>query len=259
MLIKYTGAPKGCKIEHRSYCSAALNHGSVMTMSTNTRALQFGSYSFAGAIMEILMTLIYGGCVCVPSDEDRQSRLESAIIRLQANWAFLTSTVLRSLSPEMVPCLRTVCIGGEAIHAAQIPRWSRSLHLRQTYGSAETSAVVSSAHLTEHASTTDVGRPTTGRYWLVDSSDIDRLAPLGAAGEVVIEGPTIGREYLGEPEKTAAAFIKAPAWRRSFGAPETGSRFYRTGDVATYTADGAIQLLGRRDFQVKVRSTFNRT
>jgi len=48
--------------------------------------------------------------------------------------------------------------------------------------------VVSSAHLTENDSTSDVGRPTAGKYWVVDPTDVDKLAPLGAIGECVIEG-----------------------------------------------------------------------
>ncbi|KAJ6135531.1 Peptide synthetase [Penicillium capsulatum] len=220
-----TGAPKGCKIEHRSYCSAAVYHGSDLQMSIHTRTLQFGSYSFAGAIMEILMTLIHGGCVCIPSEEERSPAfLAHAIQRLNANWAFLTSSVLSALQPEMVPCLRTVCVGGEAVHASQIALWSGRVHLRQTYGSAETSAVVSSAHLTAGATTGEVGRPTTGRYWIVDPVDVNQLAPMGAVGEVIIESPTIGREYLDEPEKTAAAFIQPPPWRKSLLVKLRGQR-----------------------------------
>lgn len=267
-------------------------------MSPDTRAFQFGSYIFAGALLEILLTLLYGGCVCVPSDEERHSRLDQAIVRLRPNWAFFTPSVLSSLSPEMVPSLETICIGGEAIYHSQIAQWTHHIHLRQTYGSAETGAVISSAHLTECASTSDVGQPTAGRYWIVDASDVNRLAPIGSAGEVIIEGPSIGkdtdrytpsptietvlimsrvplgakdnvlnfetfanhstllsigREYFDEPEKTAAAFIKTPVWRKDFGAPETGARFYKTGDLATYTVEGAIRLHGRKDTQVKLR------
>ena len=250
-----TGAPKGCKIEHRSYCSAALHHGPFLQMSPQTRALQFGSYSFAGAIMEILMTLIHGGCICVPFEEERNPNiLAQAIRRLNANWAFLTSSVLSALHPETVPCLRTVCVGGEAIQASQIAQWSNQVHIRQTYGSAETSAVVSSAHLTDKATTGDVGKPTAGRYWIVDPVNVHRLAPLGAVGEVIIEGPTIGREYLDESAKSAAAFISAPDWRKSlFGDSETKFTFYKTGDLASFTREGAIKLWGRRDAQVKLR------
>lgn len=133
-----TGVPKGCKIEHRSFASAAVNHAWILGMSPSTRAFQFGSYIFAGALLEILYTLIYGGCVCVPSDEERLTRLDQAICRLRPNWTFLTPSVLSSLSPEMVPSLETICIGGEAIYHSQITQWAPHVMVRQTYGSAET-------------------------------------------------------------------------------------------------------------------------
>jgi amino acid adenylation domain-containing protein len=250
-----TGEPKGVIIEHRAYCSAAIRHGSVMNMNAETRALQFGSYNFAGAIMEQLMTLIYGGCVCIPSEEQRGTQLSRAIQTLGANWAFLTSTTLANLDPEAVPSLRTICIGGEPIRAAQIRQWAATPDrmLRQTYGSAETAAVVSSSHLGISSSTRDVGKPTAGNYWIVDPLDHDQLLPIGAPGEVIIEGPTIGREYLEDSLKSAAAFITTPSWRSGFGHLQKGSKFYKTGDLAAYTEDGSIELLGRKDMQVKLR------
>ncbi|KAI1739959.1 hypothetical protein F4680DRAFT_466122 [Xylaria scruposa] len=248
-----TGEPKGVIIEHRAYCSAAIGHGSRMDMSTDTRTLQFGSYNFAGAIMEMLMTLIYGGCVCIPSEEQRGTRLVQTIREMKANWAFLTSTVLAKMSPEDVPSLSTICVGGEPIRSAQIKQWASQVNLRQTYGSSETSAVVSSAALTPSSAIGDVGNATTGRYWIVNPRDSDELVPIGAPGEVLIEGPTIGREYVGDAERSSKAFISPPTWRAAFGHSHGGFRFYKTGDLASYKPDGSIELLGRKDTQVKLR------
>ncbi|KAI0532294.1 hypothetical protein GGR58DRAFT_490724 [Xylaria digitata] len=248
-----TGVPKGCVIEHQSYCSAAFGHGEVLGMNSGTRALQFGSYNFAGAIMETLMTLIYGGCVCIPSEEDRSTALAQAISKLNANWAFLTSTVLALINPEDVPSLRTICVGGEPIRNSQIKEWAPKVQLRQTYGSAETAAVVASAGLNTSSTVSSVGKPTTARCWLTHPADINRLVPIGAPGEVVFEGPTIGREYIGNPEKSVEAFISAPAWRAAFGSQVASSRFYRTGDIAVYRTDGSLELQGRKDTQVKIR------
>ncbi|KAI0512858.1 hypothetical protein F5B22DRAFT_613497 [Xylaria bambusicola] len=248
-----TGEPKGCVVEHQSYCSAASGHGKILGMTSDTRALQFGSYNFAGAIMETLMTLMYGGCVCIPSDEDRTTALAQAICKLGANWAFLTSTVLALIHPEDVPTLRTICVGGEPIRNSQIKQWAPKVQLRQTYGSAETAAVVASAGLATSSTVSSVGKPTTARCWLTHPTDVNRLVPIGAPGEVVFEGPTIGREYIGNPEKSAQAFISAPAWRAALGTPAASARFYRTGDIAVYRSDGSLELQGRKDTQVKIR------
>ncbi|KAI1754790.1 hypothetical protein F4782DRAFT_491643 [Xylaria castorea] len=222
-------------------------------MNSGTRALQFGSYNFAGAIMETIMTLMYGGCVCIPSDEDRTTALAQAIGKLNANWAFLTSTVLALIRPEDVPSLRTICVGGEPIRNSQIKEWAPRIQLRQTYGSAETAAVVASAGLNASSTVGSVGKPTTARCWLTHPADINRLVPIGAPGEVVFEGPVIGREYISNPEKSSQAFISAPIWRAAFGTPAASSRFYRTGDIAVYRSDGSLELQGRKDTQVKIR------
>ncbi|KAL7773083.1 hypothetical protein CFE70_003047 [Pyrenophora teres f. teres 0-1] len=247
-----TGEPKGCKIEHRSSCTAIVQHGPSLQMSTSTRVLQFGSYSFAGCLVEMLHSLVHGGCICIPSEAQRRVGLASVMSRMAVNWAFLTPTVLDTISgPESVPSLKTLCIGGESIQDSQIQQWGSCVHLRQTYGSSEASGVVSSARLASGSTTKDVGKASTAVYWIVDADDHDRLIPLGATGELLVEGAVLGRGYTDDVEKTAATFIEAPAWRSSFD--NSHSRLYKTGDLARYKNDGSIELLGRKDTQVKLR------
>ncbi len=62
----------------------------------------------------------------------------------------------------------------------------------------------------------------------------------------MIAGNGLAQSYLGRPDLTAAAFVPDP-----FGAP--GERLYATGDLARYLPDGAVEFLGRRDAQLKLR------
>lgn len=41
----------------------------------------------------------------------------------------------------------------------------------------------------------------------MDAANYDKLAPIGTIGELLIEGPTIAREYFNDAKKTEAAFI----------------------------------------------------
>jgi hypothetical protein len=66
-------------------------------------------------------------------------------------------------------------------------------------------------------------------------------------GELCVGGTGVGRGYLGEPVRTAEAFVPDPFT----GAP--GDRMYRTGDLARQLPDGSFDFLGRIDHQVKVR------
>src|SRR5207247_2355729 len=67
-----------------------------------------------------------------------------------------------------------------------------------------------------------------------------------------LEGPIVGRGYLGEPEKTAVAFIKSPKWLLGRNRGQRG-HLYKTGDLVKYNTDGTVSIVGRKDTQIKLR------
>jgi acyl-CoA synthetase (AMP-forming)/AMP-acid ligase II len=75
--------------------------------------------------------------------------------------------------------------------------------------------------------------------------------------ELLIDGPIVGRCYLNDPQRTAAAYIDPPQWLRDFNSTNgdigTGNRVYLTGDLVRYTSDGSISYVRRKDTQVKIR------
>ena len=92
-----------------------------------------------------------------------------------------------------------------------------------------------------------IGKPLHNvRLYVVDARG-HRL-PIGAAGELWVAGPQVGRGYLNRPEKSAEVFIANP-----FTTEEKYARVYRTGDIVRYLPGGDIQFVGRRDGQVKIR------
>jgi acyl-coenzyme A synthetase/AMP-(fatty) acid ligase len=74
-----------------------------------------------------------------------------------------------------------------------------------------------------------------------------RPLAVGVAGELCIGGSGVARGYLNSSEETAMRFAKNPF------ANDSTSRLYRTGDRARYRVDGAIEILGRVDNQIKIR------
>ncbi|EOD43361.1 putative nonribosomal peptide protein [Neofusicoccum parvum UCRNP2] len=224
-----SGEPKACVIEHGSIVAGALGFAATANLSSNTRALQFASYSFDASIIETLMVWVAGGCVCVLSETDRKDNLPEAITALQINWALMTPSLASLLKPEAIPTMKTIVIGGEAATSELLSTWTGNVELLQAYGP-----------------------PLNGvKAWVVNPSDHDKLMPVGSVGELVIEGRTVGKGYINEPEKTAAAFIATPLWRQNF--PGYPYRFYKTGDLVRYGASGSLEFIGRKDSQVKLR------
>jgi amino acid adenylation domain-containing protein/non-ribosomal peptide synthase protein (TIGR01720 family) len=251
-----TGKPKGTIVEHAAFCTGAIAHGTTMGISQTSRVLQFASYTFDASIMEILTTLIMGGTVCVPSDEERINDIVGVINRLDITWTLLTPSVAQLIQPSQVPGLKTLVLGGEAMSSAHIATWSSSsVRLMNAYGPSETSVIATiNPYVTFASGPSDIGRAVGGVCWVTDPSSHDRLVPIGAIGELVVEGPILARGYLKNPEKTDESFIVNPRWTSHFpadGAP-VERRMYKTGDLVKLGEDGSFLFQGRKDNQVKL-------
>ncbi|KAH7406364.1 putative nonribosomal peptide synthase [Phaeosphaeria sp. MPI-PUGE-AT-0046c] len=250
-----TGTPKGIQIEHYSVCSSLLALAKLAGVDDQTRYFQFSSYAFDAGFGEILMTLISGGCVCIPSDEDRLNNLAKSICAFNANTVLLTPTVVRLLSPSDVPCLTTLISGGERVTQDIVELWGSVLDLIIVYGPAETTvACVAKKALTAVDSATRVGFPLNSRVWIALLNDPDKLAPVGAIGELVVEGPGIARDYINNHLDSANLFNDATPWAKDWNTTmDSMGRCYRTGDMAHFAEDGEIIFIGRRDRQIKLR------
>jgi amino acid adenylation domain-containing protein len=77
---------------------------------------------------------------------------------------------------------------------------------------------------------------------------------VGADG-TVLSGPGTGELYVSTPFQ-ASGYLNRPSQNHRFAPHPQGwddRRYFRTGDLVRRTVDGEIFLLGRSDFQVKVR------
>lgn len=226
-----TGKPKGTVIEHSAFTTSAMAHGKAQLTYSTSRVLQFASYSFDASLVEILTTLIYGGCVCVPSEYERTNDVVGAMKRMKVNWAVLTPSFIRQITPEEVPELKTLILAGEAMSASDISVWGSAVSLVNGYGPSECAvASLVNSCVTPGTDPSNIGFAVGGRAWITDPLNCHRLSPIGCIGELCIEGPTLARNYLDNKEATAAAFIENPAWLNGDGIGGR-RRVYRTGDV----------------------------
>lgn len=248
-----TGKPKGVIIEHRSYCSGAYSHIPLFNIDSNARVLQSASYAFDVSVMETLSTLMAGACVCVVTESQRTDKFAETANMFEATHALLTPSFVRSLSRDDLKSIQTIILGGERMSQSDASYWANHVHLMNAYGPAECSANSSvQSCIGPDSDLSNIGHATGGVCWIVDPRDHNRLMPIGAAGELVIEGPIVGREYLNNPSQTVAAFIEAPPWLIGLR-PGMTSRLYKTGDLVRLEEDGSMCYIGRKDSQAKIR------
>lgn len=110
-----TGIPKGVIVEHGSYCSSARHHSKALHFDRTSRHLQFASHSFDTSVEDILTTLLTGGCICIPSEAERNQDIVGAINRMNVTRADLTPSFLSHIDPHDVQNLKVLILGGEPL------------------------------------------------------------------------------------------------------------------------------------------------
>ncbi|KAF7185257.1 Nonribosomal peptide synthetase imqB [Pseudocercospora fuligena] len=246
-----TGEPKGVTTTHQNFSSAVTHQRDKLKVYHGTRVFDFVSYSFDVAWSNLLNTLLCGATLCIPSEAERKNDIPGAFNRMRADYTYFTPTVARSLNPLTLPGLRMLAMGGEPIPAAEMARWRQVQTFIGIYGPAECAQALCITELTSKSPPAYVGTSFGARTWLVEPGRVDRLAPVGTPGELVIDGPAVATGYWKNTEMTKATFLPSPAWLSRFS--DNAGYVYKTGDLLRYNDDGSLTFLGRKDQMVKLR------
>lgn len=151
-------------------------------------------------------------------------------------------------------------MGGEALNQSDVTTWASHTYLINTYGPSEASVNAAISHrLLSDSDASNIGFAVGCGLWVVDPANDNLLAPIGAVGELLIDGPILAKGYLGDDSATSRAFVKNLDWQKDkvlyFLEDESNStrKLYKTGDLVRYNTDGSLNFLGRRDTQIKIR------
>ena len=251
-----TGQPKGVMIEHRGACNHLHGFARAHAVSSDDRVLQTAPIGFDMSLWQLLLPLLCGARIVLPEPGAHRSGSELvALIRTSGVTILRMVPTMLSVvadAPGFAQCtsLRMVISAGEVLD----PELARRIQvlpnaeLCNAYGPTETTFFTTlwTCHRDETRSRIPVGRPIgNARVHLLDG--LGEPVPIGTPGEVHIGGDGVARGYLNRPDLEALSFVADPF------AQTPDARMYRTGDIARRLADGALELLGRRDNQVKVR------
>ncbi|KAM3509018.1 hypothetical protein MY11210_006513 [Beauveria gryllotalpidicola] len=246
-----TGKPKGIVVEHAAFVSWGITLRQSLGLGAHSRVLQFSSFAFLIAHRDVLLTLMFGGCVCMPSESQRLNHLETFITEYHVNWANLTPSVAALLNPDMATGLQTLLLTSEPMSLSSLTTWDGKVNLLFAYGQAESvSLCCVNTSPTAGSDRKNVGHRVGRSVWLVDPDNHNKLVPMGAVGELIIQGPILARGYL-DSERTALAFLHDTPWLQKLQ-PGYSGRLYKTGDLAQFADDGSVRYICRKDNSVKL-------
>ncbi|HEU0298215.1 MAG TPA: amino acid adenylation domain-containing protein, partial [Longimicrobium sp.] len=245
-----TGRPKGVMVPHRGVANFLASMAVEPGIGAGDVLVAVTSLSFDIAVLELLLPLTTGARVVVATrdeamDAGRLSRLlhDEGATHMQATpatWRLLAGSGWAGKADL------AILSGGEAL-APDLARelLPRGRSLWNLYGPTETT-IWSAVQRVESAECIHLGHPVANTRLVVLDPAL-RPCPAGVPGELFIGGDGVVRGYLRRPALTAERFVPDP-----FSATP-GARLYRTGDLVRRRWDGALEFLGRTDFQVKVR------
>jgi len=244
-----TGKPKGTLLAHRGLVNLSQLQKEAFAISNQSKIMQFASYSFDASVWETVMALLNGANLVYADQELVSSgqELTQVLEEQEISTITLPPSVLAVLPESPLPALKTIITAGEKCTTDLVQRWAGGRQFVNAYGPTETTVCASMFE----ASYNDQKEPPIGKpvdnFQLYILDEAFAPTPLGVSGELCIGGIGLARGYLNRPDLTADKFIP-----NSFN-KENGSRLYRSGDLARWTAEGNVEFLGRIDHQVKVR------
>ncbi|QCI11573.1 amino acid adenylation domain-containing protein [Pseudomonas putida] len=248
-----TGQPKGVGVSHAALAERLAWMQREYGIDERDVLLQKASLSFDVSLWECFLPLIAGSRLALAGEGDhRDPRRLVALVREHGVTVLHFVPPLLQLfieEPEVEQCssLRQLFSGGETLPADVCRRVQQRLPgvaLHNRYGPTE--SAINITHWpcadAEAGARVPIGRPLSNAVVQVRDAGW-HVAPAGAQGELLLGGNALARGYLGQPGLTAARFLPA----------EGGGRLYRSGDLARWRHDGALEYLGRVDEQVKLR------
>jgi amino acid adenylation domain-containing protein/non-ribosomal peptide synthase protein (TIGR01720 family) len=248
-----TGQPKGAGVPHGGLANRLAWMQQAYRLQADDRVLQKTPFGFDVSVWEFFWPLITGATlVMAPPGAHRDPAHLAALIRehgvttLHFVPSMLQAFAEHGALPQCVS-LRRVLASGEALPAELVQRHYRqgNVPLHNLYGPTEASIDVTAWACSAGDDSVPIGRPIANTQVYVLDHAMNPV-PAGAVGELYIGGVQLARGYHRRPGLTAERFVPDP-----FGPP--GARLYRSGDLARWRGDGAVEYLGRTDHQVKLR------
>ncbi len=253
-----TGTPRAVLGLHRGLSHFIAWQRDAFGVGPLDRAAQLTGVSFDVILRDVFTPLVAGATLCIPDDRYAVASGAALLPWLEREGITLLHTVPTLAASWLqdppagasLRALRLVFFAGEPLGEALVRRFCEAFpeaptRLVNLYGPTETT-LAKCFHVVSEPTpgVQPVGRPMPGAQALVLRGD----APcgVGETGEIVLRTPFRTAGYLDDPGETARRFVPNPL------AGDAEDLVYRTGDLGRFLPDGALEIRGRLDHQVKI-------
>jgi amino acid adenylation domain-containing protein len=258
-----TGNPKGVVLDHRGRINNFFDFNRRFGIGPGDCVLGVSSMSFDMSAYDTIGTFMAGSKLVLVSEDEHSAPSEwlDLMGREQVTIWHSVPSLMEALldhaeryerATTVPQSLRLVLLGGDWIPVGMPDRirnfWpdARVISLGGATEVSMDSTLYEVEATQQNWKSIPYGRAMANqKSYVLDRSQ--SLAPPSIAGELFLGGDGVGWGYHRQPRVSAVKFIPDGFTGRP------GARLYATGDLARYQPDGQLELLGRLDFQVKIR------
>ncbi|MBQ2952740.1 MAG: AMP-binding protein [Clostridia bacterium] len=252
-----TGVPKGVAQPQSSY---------INYVETNTERFGFtiddvyanqSPFFYANSITDLYPPIKFGAtvyimpgrCLSFPRLLVDTLRERRVTVLCMTPSSYVKAAQSGVMEAGCLPALKYIVLSGEAAHWQTLEVWLRAAPnaaVWNFYGSTEMMGVA--VKRLERTYADDELIPVGALYKGVEVLLVDEdgeEVPQGERGEMYIASPWLFCGYFRDEELTGAAFVTDPLERGN------GVRYYRTGDIGSFSPTGELLVHGRKDSQIK--------
>ncbi|KAH9854247.1 hypothetical protein C2E23DRAFT_820117 [Lenzites betulinus] len=255
-----TGTPKGCILTQRGLVEAVWALSGIcasvkLENPSDGNYLSIASVAFDVHLAEIFVPLALGIPILSAPRSLLLEDLPHYISNLHVSHVGIVPSLIEATMGAVQEdeksghgsSLRYIASGGEKMSDAILDKWAShpTIRLANFYGPSEVTIGCAARIMDKDTPRANIGHTfaNVGAYVVDENMNI---LLRGGTGELVVEGPLVGRGYVGRPDLTQKVFLKFPD-------DGTERWAYRTGDLVRMMPDATLEIIGRIDTQIKLR------
>jgi amino acid adenylation domain-containing protein len=250
-----TGKPKGVVAEHRNLTNYLLATCDRFKFDCQDMMPCIARYSFSISLFELLTPLISGGIALILPRErvldiNRFIQDLEGVTNFHAvpglMWQIVDAISIQSAESKRYNNIKRIFVGGDRVPSNLLEQMREifpSACIFVLYGCSEaTTLLLNYSVPKESIAIKNIVGKTFNNMSVRLYNRHRNLVPVGLTGEIYVGGMGVTRGYLNRADLTGEKYVTIDE-----------ERWYRTGDLGRYDADGNIEFIGRADYQVKIR------